>query len=80
MNAIYHNYFKEFLLWLKGISGIFAVLGYRFNSGLERWAKDPALRHLRLRSDPWPRKSMCHGMAKKEKKKKKKNNFKAKCH
>ena len=46
--------------------------------GPAQWVKDPALpqlwlrSQLRLRSDPWPRNSTCHWVAKKEKEKKKK--------
>ena len=45
--------------------------------GLAQWVKDLALpklwsrSQLRLRPDPWPRNSVCRGVAKKEKKKKK---------
>ena len=43
---------------------------------LAQWVKNPALPQLwlrlklRLRSDPWPGNSICHGVAKKRKKKK----------
>ena len=38
--------------------------------GLKQWVKDPALPRLQpqLGSDPWPRNSICHGVAKKRKK------------
>ena len=45
--------------------------------GLAQWVKDPVLLQLQLRSqlwlrsDPWPRNSICHGAAKKKKRKKK---------
>ena len=35
--------------------------------GLAQWVKDPASLQLQLRSDPWPRNSICCSLAKKEK-------------
>ena len=53
-----------------------------WNTGLilspAQWVKDPAwpqLQHrsqFQLGSDPWPRNSVCHGVAKKKKRKEKK--------
>ena len=36
--------------------------------GLAQWVKDPVLLQLQLGSDPWPRSSICLGVAKNEKK------------
>ena len=66
----------EFLLWCS-ISGVLETLEHRFDPGPAQWVKDPLLpqpqlrSRLWLRSDPWPRNSICRGAAKKEKKKKK---------
>ena len=66
----------EFLLWRNGIGGVSGALGCRFDPRPSKVVKDPEmlpLRRLRLRlrprSDPWPRNSICRGVAKKEKKK-----------
>ena len=68
----------EFPLWHERIGGISAVPGHRFDlPARHRGLKDPALpwlqhrSHLWLRSDPWPRNSICQqdSPPKKEKKK-----------
>ena len=65
--------FWEFLLWWKGIGCILGTLGHRFDPRLAQWVKNLALPQLWLRSklwlgsDPWPKNSICSGVAKEEK-------------
>ena len=62
------------------------TLASRFDPQPAQWVKDPALpqlwlrSHLQLRSDPWPRNSICHkaaknGRGKKKKKKKEEREY-----
>ena len=67
------NEIPKFLLWCNRICDISAVPGYRFNPSAQL-VKDLALlqlwwrSQLQLRSDPWPRNSICYKMGKKNKK------------
>ena len=51
-------------MWCNGMGSILVALGHRFNPYLQLRSR------LWLRSDPWPRNSICCGVAKKEKRKK----------
>ena len=63
---------EELLLWRSGIDRILGALG----CGFDPWPHTVDYVQLWLRwllwlgSDPWPGRSMCHGVAKNEKKKK----------
>ena len=58
-----------------GIVGVLGTQGCRFDPQPVNWVKDLALSkvwlgsQLKVRSDPWPRNSVCCGAIKKEKKK-----------
>ena len=71
------NKVEEFPLWHKGISGVSAVPGCMFDPPPGTVVKEsgpmPQLQRrskLQLGSDPWPRNSIFHEMAKKKKKEK----------
>ena len=55
----------EFVLWCKSTRGVSAALGHRFHplwhSGLRMGLQLQHGPQLQLRSDPWPRNSICHG-------------------
>ena len=57
--------------WVK--DPVLSLQGWGSEPGPAQWVKDLALlqlwcrSQLQLRSDPWPRNSMCHGAAKKRK-------------
>ena len=59
-----------FLLWRNGISDVLGALGHGFDSLVQHSGLgiQCCCWWLWLRSNPWPRKSMCHSAAKKEKK------------
>ena len=77
-NALYNKRKREFLLWCNRIHGVSAAPGCRFDPlAWHSGVKDPAVRQLQcrlqmwLRSDPWPRNSICYRVAKKKKKERK---------
>ena len=77
-NALYNKRKREFLLWCNRIRGVSAAPGCRFDPlAWHSGVKDPAVRQLQcrlqmwLRSDPWPRNSICYRVAKKKKRKEK---------
>ena len=62
----------EFPLWYNRIRGVSAASGCRFDPQPGTvGSKDPMLRQLWLRSDPWPGTSIPNQAAKKEKRKEK---------
>ena len=75
---------QEFLLWHNRLAAFLEHMDTGLIPSPAQWAKDPALLQLWYRSqlwlisDPWPRNSVSHQVAKKEKNKTKQNKNKYK--